>query len=105
MSANPTIRFRRKALARDALVPGVPSTRWGAGAAARRGAVVRGPIGRPILICRWVAVEGGRLECRWSIEVIDGSSIEERKSSWWVRIGRSLDVKLSRYRPAFPAVA
>jgi hypothetical protein len=86
MPANPTkIRFRRKMWARDALVPDIPSTRSRVGATAHRGALVRRPIGRRILACRWVAVEGGRLECRWSIEVVDGSSREEPKSSLWVR--------------------
>jgi hypothetical protein len=106
VSANPTkIRFRRKALVRDALVHGAPSPRSDIGATVRAGAAVRRPIGRAILVCRWVAVEGGRLECRWSIEDIDGSSIEEPKGSLWVRIGRSLDLKRSRYRQAFLAVA
>jgi hypothetical protein len=85
VSANPTkSRFRRKTWARNALVPDIPSTRSRVGATAPRGALVR-PIGRRILVCRWVAVEGGRLECRWSIEVVDGSSREEPKSSLWVR--------------------
>jgi hypothetical protein len=91
MTANPTkSRFRRKTLAWDALAPGIRSTRSRVAATAHRGAVVR----RPILVCRWIAVEGGRLECRWSIEVIDGSSREEPKSR--LSIGRPLDVERSR---------
>jgi hypothetical protein len=106
VSANPTkIRFRRKALVRDVLLHGVPSPRPDIGATMRAGVVVRRPVGRAILVCRWVAVEGGRLECRWSADDIDGSSLEEPKSSLWVRIGRSLDLKRSRYRQAFLAVA
>jgi hypothetical protein len=85
MSANPVkIRFRTQGVVREPLDTGIPSTCFNVGAAARRGAVVQRQIGRPILVCRWVAVDGGRLECRWSIEVSDGSSIEERKSTWWV---------------------
>jgi hypothetical protein len=78
MTANLTRnRFWRKTLAREAPFPGVLWTRCRVGATARRGAAVRHLIGRPIVVCRWVAVDGGRLECRWSIEVIEGSSIEE----------------------------
>jgi hypothetical protein len=106
MIANTTRnRFWRKTLAWEAPFPGVLSTRSRVGATARRGAAVRHPIGRPILVCRWVAVDGGRLECRWSIEVIEGSSIEEPKSILWVCIGRSLDVTRTRCRPAFLVVA
>jgi hypothetical protein len=102
MSANPTNnRFRRKALPRESLDAGIPSTRSTVRASARRGAVVRRQIGRPILVCRWVAVDGG-LECRWSIEVSDGSPLEEPNP---FRIGRFFDVKRSRYRQAVAAVA
>jgi hypothetical protein len=99
------IRFRRRTLVRDALVSGVPPTRSRVGATAHRGVVVGRPIGRQILVCRWVAVEGGRLECRWSSEDIDGSPIQEPESSLWARIGWSFDVSRSRYRQVFPAVA
>jgi hypothetical protein len=106
MPANPTkIRFRRQALARVAPVHGVPSTRSTVGATARREAVVRRPIGRPILVCRWVAVEGGRLECRWSVEAGDGSSIEEPEGSWWVhRIGWSLSSQREPLRGTSQAI-
>jgi hypothetical protein len=69
MSANPTeIRFRRAALARDLLDTPIRSSCSDVGAIARRGAVVRRQMGRPILVCRWVAVDG-QLECRWRIEM------------------------------------
>jgi hypothetical protein len=101
--ANPTKnRFRRKALAWDALESGIRSTCSNVGAAAARGVGARRQIGRPILVCRWVAVDG-RLECRWSIEVRDGCSIEEPQSSLW-SIGRPLAGKRFRYRQAVLAV-
>jgi hypothetical protein len=103
MSANPTrIRFRRKVLSRDSADAGISSTCFNVAAAARRGALRQ--LGRPILVCRWVAVDG-RLECRWSIEVSEGSSLEEPKSSRVHRIGCFFDVKRSRYRQAVPAAA
>lgn len=104
MFANQTkIRFRPQVLARGDT--GSTSSCSNVGAIARRGAVVRRRIGCPILVCQWVAV-GGQLECRWSIEISDGSPLEEPKSSRWVhRIGCFFDVKRSRYRLAVPAVA
>jgi hypothetical protein len=106
MFANPTkIRFRRKALARAPLDTGIPSSYSDAGAVAGRGVVVRHQIGRPILVCRWVIVDG-RLECGWSVEISEGSQLEEPKSSRWVhRNGRFFDVKRSRHRQAVPAAA
>lgn len=88
MFANPTkIRFRPKALARALLDTGIPSSY---SAIARRGAAVRRQTGRPILVCRWVAVDG-RLECGWSIGISEGSQLEEPESSRWVhRNGRFL---------------
>jgi hypothetical protein len=106
VTANLTkIRFRRQVSKRVVPVHGVASTYSNVGATARRGAVVRRLTGRPILVCRWVAVEGGRLECRWSIEVGDGSSIEEPKVGLWVRIRRSMMSNDLGCRAAFPGVA
>jgi hypothetical protein len=37
-------------------------------------------IQRRILVCRWQPVtDGGRLECRWSIELIDATTGKSRK--------------------------
>jgi len=33
--------------------------------------------GRPVLVCRWLPVAGGKLECRWAIEHDEATSPED----------------------------
>ncbi len=106
MFANPTrIQFLPRAPAGAALAGGAPAIGANAGAAARRGVMVRRPTGRPVLACRWIAVAGGRLECRWIIEFGDDPSIEEPKGSWrGRRAGLSVHDQRSPHRHAVPAL-
>ena len=40
---------------------------------------------RPILACRWQPVMGGgRLECRWSIELVESSTADEPQPRWTI---------------------
>src|SRR5258707_8662996 len=42
-------------------------------------------IQRRILVCRWQPVtDGGRLECRWSIELVDATTGEEPQRRWTI---------------------
>lgn len=105
MFAKPTrTQFRFRTLAGAPRANGVQAMRGNAAAATRRGATVHRLTGRPVLACRWVAVAGGRLECRWRIQSDDGASAEEPKGSWHVsRIDRPLDAKRYRCRLLVPA--
>jgi hypothetical protein len=40
---------------------------------------------RRILVCRWQpAVGGGRLECRWSIELVESGPTDEPQRRWTI---------------------
>ena len=105
MFANPNrIQFGPRMPAGAALAD-VAAMRFNVGTVARCGAMVRPLTGRPVLACRWVAVAGGRLECRWTIELGGGTSIEGPEGRWQSRrIGLSLDARQSQYRRAVPAI-
>lgn len=48
---------------------------------------------RRILVCRWQpAVGGGRLECRWSIELVESTPADEPQRRWAIApSGHSID--------------
>jgi len=47
-----------------------------------RGAAPPRGVRRPVLVCRWRRIGGGRLECHWNVEPADGKAIEEPDSRW-----------------------
>ena len=50
-------------------------------------------IQRRILVCRWQpAADGGQLECRWSIELVDATPTDEPQRRWTIGpSGHSID--------------
>ena len=43
----------------------------------RRRAAGRRPSPRPALACHWVFIDESRLECRWTVESFDETSVEQ----------------------------
>jgi hypothetical protein len=61
---------------------------------------------RPVLACRWRPVGGGRLECRWHIEMADGPATEEPDGRWSIRgIYGLFGIATAGRRLALPAMA
>jgi len=43
----------------------------------RRRPASRRPSSRPVLACHWVFIDESRLECRWTVESVDETSVEQ----------------------------